>query len=432
MSEKSADARSEAGISNSTGVMGEGTWLQPGLVPYPGYRLQRFLGRGAFGEVWEADAPNGPPVALKFLMCKNSSVAAHEKHALQILESLRHPNLITIDKVWAFGDYLVFAMELADGSLLDLLTAYQSEYQTPLPPEELCPLLAQAAACLDFLNAHRHRYDDQSVSIQHCDIKPSNLLLVGDNVKVSDFSLLSATASSLKIHHKAGTPEYMAPEQFQGRLSHRTDQYALAISYCVLRGGRLPFTDLPSTYSRTYVKPLPDLSMVPQEERPILARALSVEPHKRWESCSRLIAELGGLMNSDGKGEADWTYSCPAPTRPFSKEHRTSVRYLCDLKTSGRLLGAQEEQVWTAEIRDISRNGIALIMNTPLKRGTILAIKLDVDAGRFAHPVLIRIVHTQKQSDDKWLVGGSFIKKLSEKELKLLLSLGTTRRQVKA
>jgi serine/threonine protein kinase len=184
-------------------------------------------------------------------------------------------------------------MELAEGSLLDLLEAYYSEFHTPIAPDQVCRYLAQVGDTLDFLNARQHSVDGRRVSFQHCDIKPSNLLLFGETVKVSDFGLASPTSSMLKFHRRAGTLDYAAPEVFQGRLSDWTDQYSLAVTYCMLRGGRLPFTDTPPKFDPEYVRPTPDLSMLEARERPIVARALAPIPQNRWPSSLELVTALG-------------------------------------------------------------------------------------------------------------------------------------------
>jgi serine/threonine protein kinase len=272
--------------------------LEPGTVPFPGYRLRQRLGRGGFADVWEAEAADGTATALKFMPCNDSGAAAKEIRSIQAVRQLQHPNLIRIDQVWCYQGYVVVAMELADGSLLDLLEAYQYEFGSPILPEQVCSLLAQVATALDFLNARQHRLGGQIVAIQHCDVKPSNMLLCGETVKLADFGLSSQTTSQLKVHRRAGTLDYTAPEVFQGRLSDRTDQYALAVSYCVLRGGRLPFRDSPATFTdcQGYSRPAPDLSMLSGREQPIIARALSTVPQYRWSSCGELIAQLARLV----------------------------------------------------------------------------------------------------------------------------------------
>lgn len=269
--------------------------LHAGLEPYPGYRLRRLLGRGGFAEVWESESPSGPPVALKFMPCSDQS-PAREIQSLQALRFLKHPNIIVVHQVWTYDFYIVISMELAEGSLLDLLDAYQTEHQSPIDPEQVCHYLLPVAGALDFLNQRQHIVDGRRVAIQHCDIKPSNLLLFGDTAKLADFGLAALTSSSVQFHRRAGTLDYAAPEIFQGKLSDKSDQYALAVTYCQLRGGRLPFTDTPDTFTGTYVRPEPDLSMLPPPERPIIARGLARAPQDRWPASANMIRALAALV----------------------------------------------------------------------------------------------------------------------------------------
>jgi len=266
------------------------------MEPYPGYRLRQLLGRGGFAEVWEAETPARTTVALKFMPANDGLAAAKEIRSIQAVRLLDHPNLIHIEQVWCHMGYIVIAMDLADGSLLDLLDAYASEFNSPMVGEQVCMYLSQAAEGLDFLNARIHMLEGRKVAFQHCDIKPSNLLLFGDVVKVADFGLASPTSSPLKFHRRAGTLNYTAPEVFQGRLSDWTDQYALAISYCELRACRLPFTDTPATFVKNFVRMPPDLTMLPEAERPIVYRALAPTPQDRWPTCKEFMARLSKVV----------------------------------------------------------------------------------------------------------------------------------------
>lgn len=271
--------------------------MQAGSEGTPGYRLRQLLGRGGYGEVWEAEeASTGNVVALKYMQCGNSAAASKEIRSIQAIRQLSHPNLIRIDQVWCQPGYIVVAMEKADGSLEDLLQVYLEEMKTPIVPEQVCMYLTDAAEALDFLNTRKHLLDGKRVTFQHCDVKPSNFLLMGETVKLCDFGLASQMTSAHAPHQKAGTLDYAAPEVFQGRLSNTTDQYSLAITYCRLRGGRLPFTDTPSTFTKSYLRPVPDLSMLSDEERPFIARALDSVPQHRWPTCAELMKQLSGLL----------------------------------------------------------------------------------------------------------------------------------------
>jgi serine/threonine protein kinase len=272
------------------------TVIQAGMEPYPGFRLTRFLGRGGFSEVWEAEVAGSSPIALKFMPTEQGGAAPREIRALQLIRQLNHPNLIRVDRVWIYETYIVLAMELAEGGLNDLLEAYQAEFSTPIAAEQICFYLGQAAEAIDFLNERRHKIDGQLVAIQHCDIKPSNVLLCGDLVKLSDFGLSSVMAGHLNYHRRAGTTLYAAPEVFQGRLSDRTDQYALAVTYCELRTGRLPFPGAPEHFDPEYVPPAPDLSGLPEAERTIIARALHPIPQNRWPTCGEMMDQLAALI----------------------------------------------------------------------------------------------------------------------------------------
>jgi len=205
-------------------------------------------------------------------------------------------------------------MELADLSLEDLLHASLTEVRAPLAPMDVCLCLSQVAEVLDFCNRRQHTLDGQRVSIQHCDVKPSNFLLCGDTVKLSDFGLASKLTSPWKLHRRAGTLDYAAPEVFQGQLTERTDQYALAVSYCRLRGGRLPFPDTPASFRHDYVRPEPDLTKLSPLERPLIARALAPFPQDRWPSCGELITR------SHRRGELMQEPTLPATESPAPAE----------------------------------------------------------------------------------------------------------------
>src|SRR5215210_6736792 len=91
--------------------------------PIPGYRLIERLGRGGFGEVWKAEAPGGLHKAIKFVFGEldsvRSSAADQEFKALNRVKTVRHPFILSLERVDVIEGQLVIVMELADRSLLD-------------------------------------------------------------------------------------------------------------------------------------------------------------------------------------------------------------------------------------------------------------------------------------------------------------------------
>jgi tetratricopeptide (TPR) repeat protein len=82
---------------------------------------------------------------------------------------------------------------------------------------------------------------------------------------------------------------YAAPEFFRGETSGRSDQYSLAVTYCHLRGGRLPFHGNDAQLMAGHLGQPPDLTMLPPEERVAVARALAKDPDDRWPSCRDFV-----------------------------------------------------------------------------------------------------------------------------------------------
>lgn len=389
------------------------THLSHDLPLHLGHRLLRLLGRGNFGEVWEAESPQGDRVALKFLPFSSDQAAVHELRALQLVGRFSHPHLIRVDKVWSAPGYLVLSMELADGSLADLLDAYLTELKTALPPEDLCPLLTQAAAALDFLNARRPEAGGHLAGVQHCDVKPGNLLLFGETVKLSDFGLASRPSSAHQPHHRAGTPAYAAPEVFQGQLSDRADQFSLAVSYFELRTGRLPFAHPPRTLDPAYVHPTPNLSLLPEVERPIVARGLALSPEGRWPSCGEMMARLAKVA----------CRPCLPGAGPVRGERREAGRCGPSPETSCRLLGAMGRDQWRATVLDISPAGARLRVegvDPRLTPGQVLSLVLMNRSRGFGRVARLRVTHSTQRDRGGSEAGGTFESALDQDALAAL------------
>src|SRR5438132_1519876 len=129
---------------------------QTGSEPLPGYRLLEPLGQGGFGEVWKCEAPGGLHKAIKFVAgnqgIDRTCSADQERRSLEHIKSIRHPFLLSIERVELLGDDLLIVMELADRSLHDLLVKKREAGLPGIPRRELLPYLREAAEALDLLN----------------------------------------------------------------------------------------------------------------------------------------------------------------------------------------------------------------------------------------------------------------------------------------
>ena len=253
-----------------------------GAEPVPGFTLDCLLGEGTCGAVWKASAPGGIPIALKFVPLTGHSVD-RKMHELEIVKKVHHPNLVSIFSTWHSPDWIVIAMELADKTLMDRLEQATEQDLPGIPRDELLEYMRDAAKGIDYLN---------SLHVQNRDIKPSNLLLVGGAVKIADFGTARSLHGSVTDSRCLGTPAYAAPEYLLNKTSSRSDQYSLAVTYCELRGGRLPFDGSVVEVYQAHLNKPPDLDMLPESEHPAVLKAMSKKPRDRWPNCKSFIEAL--------------------------------------------------------------------------------------------------------------------------------------------
>lgn len=268
--------------------------LEAGTQPIPGVRLTRRLGAGAFGEVWQGQDGEGKLLALKFMDCrtKSKSLISSEIRVLRGLSELRHPNFIDFHGVHASSHYIILSMELADGNLEDLRQVYIQSTGKNVPPDDTLDLLESVATALDFLAELKLPGVNQSSrGLQHCDIKPSNLLVVGDCVKVADFGLCAGTNWQTHRQGWRGTPPYAAPELYRGQPVPGTDQYALCMTFLQLCTGGRPFWNNDPANGPPTGLPI-DLTKCREREVPIFTRALHPQPASRFPSCRAFVAAL--------------------------------------------------------------------------------------------------------------------------------------------
>jgi len=265
---------------------------EPNAEPIPGYRLIEPLGSGGFGEAWKCEAPGGIFKAVKFVFGNLDSLdadgarAEQEFRALERVKAIRHPFVLQMDRIEKVNGELVIVMELADKSLHDAFEEAQRAGLVGIPRDTLLRYIRDAAEALDHMN-EKH-------GLQHLDIKPRNLFLVSDRVKVADFGLVKTLERSGSSGLLAAvTPLYASPETFTGEISSRSDQYSLAIVYQELLTGHRPFNGKSARQlANQHMQEPPDLRALPVAERPIVGRALEKDPERRFPSCLAFVRAL--------------------------------------------------------------------------------------------------------------------------------------------
>lgn len=251
-----------------------------------GYELKNRIGSGGFGEVWSAIAPGGIPKAVKIIFGFHDGKRAQEElKALDRVKQLRHPFLLSLERIEVFEEQLVVVSELADKSLADLFNEYQANGETGIPRDLLLKFMRNAADALDFMSFEH--------GLQHLDIKPENLLLVGNHVKVADFGLIKELNNVTHSLMSGLTPAYGSPEVFDGRPGKHSDQYSLAIVYQEMMTGQRPFDGTtPAQLAAQHLSGKPDLRSLPQSDQAVIAKALAKNPELRFSSCRELAEEL--------------------------------------------------------------------------------------------------------------------------------------------
>jgi serine/threonine protein kinase len=283
--------------------------------PIPGYRLIERLGRGGYGEVWKAEAPGGIFKAIKFVYGDLDSTnedakgAEQELKALNRVKTIRHPYILSIERFDVVEGQLLIVMELADRNLWDRFKECKDSGLPGIPREELLGYTAETCEALDLMNLQ--------YQIQHLDIKPQNLFLVHNHVKVADFGL-AKDFEGLRATITGGvTPIYAPPETFEGWISRHSDQYSLAIVFQELLTGFRPFS---GTNTRQllmqHVSSPPDLSPLCEADRETIGRALSKKPGDRFPTCMEFYHALVSGAGTSPAGANSTTTPPPLSMTP--------------------------------------------------------------------------------------------------------------------
>jgi hypothetical protein len=240
-----------------------------GARPLDGYTIKRAIGRGGFGEVYYATSDSGKEVALKLIL-RNLDV---ERRGVVQCMNLKCPNLLTIFdlKTNDAGDPFVVMEYVSGPSLASVL----KEHPRGLPIAEVRYWLKGLVEGVAYLHDH---------GIVHRDLKPANLFMEEGIVKIGDYGLAKLITPSQGTEHSEsiGTCHYMAPEIGSGKYHKPIDVYSIGVILYEMLTGHVPFEG--ETVNEVLMKHLtarPDLSMLREPYKAIVAKALAKDPNHR-------------------------------------------------------------------------------------------------------------------------------------------------------
>lgn len=255
---------------------------------FGGFEILRELGRGATGTVYLAQQKNlGRECALKLLgqeLVRDAKFLERFRREGKIAAALRHPSIVRIfDLVEHEGQYAI-AMDFIDGV----------ELQSLLEKGEKFSITRSISLMLPVLSALEYAH---SKGVVHRDVKPANILIETDgDVFLTDFSVarMAGTEKLTQTGTVIGTPEYMAPEQFDGKeVDARVDIYAATLIFYEMLAGMNPFrgetlAEVVKKQVLTKPPPLSDHADVPEALVRVVEKGLAKSPDERIQTAAEL------------------------------------------------------------------------------------------------------------------------------------------------
>lgn len=263
------------------------------------YRLNRLIGSGGFGQVWEGFDPElQRVVAIKI---PNAGRIASADEADKFLEEarkvaqLKHPGIVPVHDVGRDGDYCFIVSDFVDGGNLAARIG-----QGKLKWQEAARLVAEIARILHF--AHEQGFI-------HRDVKPANILMDSKGTPfLADFGIAVREAElQLPDTSPGGTLAYMSPEQARGALSQtdsRTDIFSLGVVLYRMLTGQLPFQGRDAAEMRQAIlsnEPKPPRALdaeIPGRLERICLKALAKKPEQRYSTAKDFAIDLQAIVDA--------------------------------------------------------------------------------------------------------------------------------------
>ncbi|WP_163995718.1 bifunctional serine/threonine-protein kinase/formylglycine-generating enzyme family protein [Pyxidicoccus caerfyrddinensis] len=280
-----AASRPQAGAARRRGL--EGAPYKQGDVVAGRYAIQEVVGSGPMGFVFRAqDQEIDVELALKTVLprlVQQPEERTQFSLSLRVGKKLNHPNLLRVYEEGQDGDRPFFTMQLLEGMTLRRMLEQRATRGQLFSLKDVEPLVAQMAAALDAA----HRFGP------HSDLKPENVIVLPDLLKVTDYGLGLAVPHLPFVQAQKGhrADVYIAPEYIAGgELDTRMDVYSLGVILGELVAGLLPEEGV-----------IPGLSMhhpdLPTSFEALYRRALNPNPLARPKTAGELHAELASILS---------------------------------------------------------------------------------------------------------------------------------------
>ena len=293
------------------------------------YQVLEELGRGGMGKVYKVfDKEIREKVALKLL---NPDIAADEKiierfrNELKLARQVSHRYVCRMFDLNKEGGAYYITMEYISGEELKSMIRMMG------PMSSGKALLIGKQVCKGLAEAHRR-------GIAHLDLKPQNIMIDKEgSVRIMDFGI--ARSLKDKIKPKAGvligTPEYMSPEQVQGKeVDHRSDIYSLGIILYEMLTGEVPFEgDTPLSVAQKQKSMAPPdprniNAQIPEEISRMILRCLEKDRGKRYQDAEEVLTEIRNIQKGVPTTDKILPTEKPSTEKIFEKRWENSIAVL--------------------------------------------------------------------------------------------------------
>src|SRR5258706_2427270 len=301
----------------------------PDLKALGGYNIERVLGKGAMGVVYEGVDPRlGRRVAIKTILKAHLDEDTGKDFAMRLVREaqavarLNHPNIVQVYDFGEENDVAYLVMEFIKGK--ELKNFFDANERFDL--KEVVRIMGELCEALEFAHA---------AGIIHRDIKPANVMIdTQGRTKLTDFGVARGQDSDKTSVERTqagtmvGTPAYMSPEQITGgTIDKRTDVFSAGIILYQFLTGEKPFTGSGAwTIAKKIIQeepPLPssiNTSVTPLFDA-VVNKALAKDPNNRYQSAKELGLGLArALEGRADEDDSDKTVVGPMAAAPAARQ----------------------------------------------------------------------------------------------------------------